>query len=130
MHKPDTEEYFQWRIHADDGSGQKRLLILHADPYVHEYPFDFYFKTIKEALKAKAEHGYAHEENWVLVSVRIEPVAVCVQGLNSHTDPEDIDDPEEAHLKLRIFKEEMRTTEERVEDGVRVFYGGEEADIT
>jgi hypothetical protein len=81
---PANEEWLCWREFKPVASGIEgkpdeppRLLIPHSNPYVHEFPIDFLFKTeaeADEALEIYDVRDEAVEEGWVLVKMTLTPV--------------------------------------------------------
>jgi len=68
--KTPTETWYVWKEYCPV---EKRLLTPWADPMVHEYPFDYFFRSPEEAKEGKNEYG-AKDEDWVLCKLIIEPI--------------------------------------------------------
>jgi len=70
-----VEIWYCWRELATcEGEGSPRLFVPWADPYEHEFDFDFIYETPEKAKKAKEE--MAPDEDWLLVKMTLETVEV------------------------------------------------------
>lgn len=70
---PRKETFYQWKEFAKIATEDTpRLFTPWSDPHQHEWPMDFMYDTVQEAIEAKAE--IAPEEDWWLVEVVYEPV--------------------------------------------------------
>jgi len=85
--KPDNEVWYCWKEYArvEDCDDPPRLLTPCSDPHEYEFPFDWIFPTIEEAIAGKKSFvedfmtdsdGSIPEEvdNWMLVKMTLEVV--------------------------------------------------------
>jgi len=74
--KAQAESYLTWRVPVEM-DGEVRLLVPHADPDVHEFPFDLLFDTEEKARQVLEDYGHAAEaaeDGWVLCRRDITPL--------------------------------------------------------
>lgn len=83
---PQKEEWYCWRVFVkiEGCDDLPRLLVPCSDPQEYEYPSDFIFETIEQAItyKAEAEDSYSKEEtdNWILVKMTLKPIFQMENG--------------------------------------------------
>jgi hypothetical protein len=77
MTGPQHETWYVWKEAVAEPDGTTRLVTPWGDPDLYEAPFDYQFTTAEEALAFRAEYDAALDEDWVLVKVSFEPVALA-----------------------------------------------------
>lgn len=85
--EPKSEVWYMWKVFAtvEDSNEPPRLLTPWANPFLHEFAFDFLAKDEAEAELLLDNHNAraaAEQEGWVLVKVTYEPIrrVAPVQG--------------------------------------------------